>query len=174
MEFHSSGHFSFQDKLKDAATKLLHFGIIAIIAGIVYVAYMISYASAGTLSHIITISMAMSNTYALLLITVLVGNGLVGVPKRLWMMSDTEMELSRLYISSVLIEERYQEARYELHDVEQEVSKGKRNTYGREYTTSPTVVPKLNTHLTTDQLLQLVSITHTPTPIHHKPFLQLS
>jgi hypothetical protein len=43
--------------------------------------------------------MAMGNTYGVLLITVLLGSGLVGVPKRLWMMADDAGELMRMYIS---------------------------------------------------------------------------
>jgi hypothetical protein len=43
--------------------------------------------------------MAMGNTYGVLLITVLMGNGLVGLPKRLWIMGNSDEELQRLYIS---------------------------------------------------------------------------
>ena len=40
----------------------------------------------------------MSNTYGILLITVLMGNGLVGLPKRMWYYTDTERELNLLYM----------------------------------------------------------------------------
>ena len=42
---------------------------------------------------------AMSNTYGILLITVLMGNGLVGLPRRLWHWADTERELNSLYMT---------------------------------------------------------------------------
>lgn len=43
--------------------------------------------------------MAMSNTYGVVLIIIMMGNGLVSLPKRLWEMSDYEGELIRLYLS---------------------------------------------------------------------------
>lgn len=44
---------------------------------------------------------AMSNTYGILLITVLMGNGLVGLPRRLWHWADTERELNSLYMTVI-------------------------------------------------------------------------
>ena len=41
---------------------------------------------------------AMGNTYGILLITVLMGNGLVGLPRRMWFYADTEGELNLLYM----------------------------------------------------------------------------
>lgn len=52
-----------------------------------------------TFKEIISFTMAMSNTYGVLLITVLMGSGLVGIPKRLWNMADSEGELRRFYVS---------------------------------------------------------------------------
>jgi hypothetical protein len=40
----------------------------------------------------------MGNTYGILLITVLMGNGLVGLPRRMWYYADTEGELNLLYM----------------------------------------------------------------------------
>ena len=40
----------------------------------------------------------MGNTYGILLITVLMGNGLVGLPRRMWYYADPEMELNWLYM----------------------------------------------------------------------------
>lgn len=45
----------------------------------------------------------MSNTYGILLITVLMGNGLVGLPRRLWHWADTERELNSLYMTVISI-----------------------------------------------------------------------
>lgn len=49
--------------------------------------------------HFIAFLMAMGNTYGVLLIIVLMGNGLVALPKRLWQMGKTEHEINRLYLS---------------------------------------------------------------------------
>mmetsp|Transcript_12215 Transcript_12215/g.18316 ORF Transcript_12215/g.18316 Transcript_12215/m.18316 type:complete len:780 (+) Transcript_12215:39-2378(+) len=122
MEYHSSGHFNFRNKLKDSFVKLFLSGLMAFAAGIVYLIFMFS-TGGGSLTQIIGFTMAMSNTYGVLLITVLMGSGLVGIPKRLWIMADSNRELQRLYISAATIEDEYQEARYELEDTELEVFK---------------------------------------------------
>eukprot|EP01036_Dinobryon_divergens_P028351 gene28351-37283_t len=108
--------------LKEAFLKLIVSGVIAMVAGMVYFIVMLSSGS-GSLYQIIGFTMAMSNTYGVLLITILMGNGLVGIPKRLWLMADRERELQRLFTSAIPIEEEYQEARYELEDLELEVRK---------------------------------------------------
>ena len=81
------------------------------------------------------------NTYGIFIIIILMGSGLVGLPRRLWYhfihnnssthsfmtrfrySSDNEIELIRLYISSNSIESAYQEARYELEECEYDVGK---------------------------------------------------
>lgn len=82
----------------DAAKKLLVALVIAIVLGFAYLIYMV--ASSGLTFHeVVSFMMAMSNTYGVLLITVLMGSGLVSLPKRLWNMADSDMELKRLYLS---------------------------------------------------------------------------
>jgi hypothetical protein len=98
MEYHSSGHFSFKEKLKDSLRKLLFAGLAALAAGVVYLVFMVS-SGGGSVTKVAGFTMAMSNTYGVLLITVLMGSGLVGVPKRLWLMADTQLEMQRLYLS---------------------------------------------------------------------------
>lgn len=121
-EYHSSGHFSIRDKLRDAFMKNLLYLGIASIAAVVYILYMVSTGSGSPL-QIISLMMAMGNTYGVFIIIVLMGSGLVGLPRRLWQMSDSSTELKRIYISAPSIESSYQESRYELEDVEEDVSK---------------------------------------------------
>jgi hypothetical protein len=54
--------------------------------------------SKGAPSEVIGFLMAMGNTYGMLIITLLMGNGLVALPRRLWQLADDENELRRLYI----------------------------------------------------------------------------
>lgn len=122
MEYHSSGHFHFWGKLLDAFRKLLLALALALVAGVIYIIYM-SATGGGSASHMLAFMMAMGNTYGVLLITVLMGSGLVALPKRLWTMADSEAELCRLYISAQTIDDAYHEARYELEDCELEVQK---------------------------------------------------
>ena len=46
--------------------------------------------------------MAMGNTYGVLLIICLMGNGLVALPRRLWQLGNAEGELIRLYLLVIL------------------------------------------------------------------------
>lgn len=66
--------------------------------GVVYIIYMLA-SSGGSLNSIIGFVMAMGNTYGVLLIILLMGNGLVAVPRQLWRMGDTSKELLDMYIS---------------------------------------------------------------------------
>jgi hypothetical protein len=47
----------------------------------------------------IAFMMAMGNTYGVILIILLMGNGLVALPRRLWQMANTECEINRLYLA---------------------------------------------------------------------------
>ena len=55
--------------------------------------------SGGSFKEVIGFVMAMGNTYGAFLITFLMGNGLVAVPKQLWQMADNERELMNLYMA---------------------------------------------------------------------------
>jgi hypothetical protein len=68
------------------------------VMAIIYVIYMVAVGNS-SVSHILGFMMAMGNTYGVVLISVLMGNGLVAIPKRLWMMVDAESELQSLYLS---------------------------------------------------------------------------
>jgi hypothetical protein len=104
----------------DALRKLLMTAVVALIGGFIYIIYMVS-TSVGSFSQVLGFTMAMGNTYGVLLITVLMGSGLGGLPKRLWQMSNSPAELRRLYLLAGPVEDAYQEARYELEDCELEV-----------------------------------------------------
>lgn len=72
--------------------------VLTILAVIFYICYNV-YAVGGSVSDVLSFLMAMGNTYGVLLITVLMGTGLVAIPKRLWLLGDVEGELNRLYLS---------------------------------------------------------------------------
>lgn len=122
LDFHASGEFTIAEKLRDAINKNIFWGCMAMIGGMIYLIYMISI-SDGSFWRVVDYTMLLSNTYGILMIIVLMGNGLVGLPKRLWEMSNIEAELIRLYLSASSIETFFQEARYDLEDCELEVQK---------------------------------------------------
>lgn len=82
----------------DAVYRLLFAGLIAIVAGVIYIVYLVS-TSGGTFAQVLGFVMAMGNTYGVLLITLLMGNGLVALPMHLWRLGDIERGLRELYLS---------------------------------------------------------------------------
>lgn len=102
--------------------KLLLALVLTILAVVFYICYNV-FAVGGSVSDVMSFLMAMGNTYGVLLITLLMGTGLVAIPKRLWLLGDVEGELNRLYLSASGVEEAYQNARYELEDCEWEIGK---------------------------------------------------
>jgi len=82
----------------DSVYNLIFSGILAVLAGVIYIIYLVS-TSGGTFSQVIGFVMAMGNTYGVLLITLLMGNGLVALPMHLWRLGDIERGLRELYLS---------------------------------------------------------------------------
>lgn len=91
-----------------------------VVLGFVYFVYMLA-RSRWSLTQIVSFTMALGNTYGLLLLTACLGSGLVALPKRLWEKSCVTEELQRLYIQAISVEDAFQDARYALEDVEYEV-----------------------------------------------------
>ncbi len=85
-------------RMKDAIRQNVISSLIAIVAGFIYFVYMIA-TSGLSPSQVVSFLMALGNTYGVLIIIVLMGHGLVGVPKRLWQLSNNSRELDRLYMS---------------------------------------------------------------------------
>ena len=71
--------------------------IISGVAGVLYIVIKVS-VSAVSPSEVIGFLMALGNTYGVLLIILLMGNGLVGLPRKLWLLGNPESELLRLYM----------------------------------------------------------------------------
>jgi hypothetical protein len=71
-------------------------GIVAAVCAIGFIVFLI--VEGGSFDKIIAFMMAMTNTYGIVLIIVLMGNGLVSLPRRLYQMGDYESELQSLYI----------------------------------------------------------------------------
>lgn len=100
--------------------------LIAAVLGVCYLLYMLIFASENgsmTFSDIIAFTMAMGNTYGMLLLTVLLGSGLASLPKRLWQLSNPTFELNRLYLLTMHVEEAFEESRFLLEDAEDEVQR---------------------------------------------------
>jgi len=73
-------------------------GVLAVVASCCYVIYLVS-SGHGTVSQVLGFTMAMGNTYGVLLLSLLMGNGLVAIPLSLWRLGDVEKGLQEIYLS---------------------------------------------------------------------------
>lgn len=64
---------------------------------VIFVIYMLS-TNGGSTAALMGFMMAMANTYGLIIVIVLMGNGLIALPRRIWEMGNTSQELVRLYM----------------------------------------------------------------------------
>mmetsp|Transcript_5562 Transcript_5562/g.8221 ORF Transcript_5562/g.8221 Transcript_5562/m.8221 type:complete len:642 (-) Transcript_5562:117-2042(-) len=110
-----SGEFTAAARVKNGARKsargiliLLVLAVVAIIALGIYLRSL----------HVIPVLMALGNTYGLLLVSLLLGYGLVDLPKQLWKKTFPEDELRRARIMAVGADEALFDAVWELQDYE--------------------------------------------------------
>ena len=122
MEYHSSGSFSLYGKIVDALKMNCLMAAIAVVAAILFLIFMVANGH-GTINHVIGFMMAAGNTYGLLLIILLMGYGLVALPRRLWQITDYTSEQTRLYLSAPSVEADFHESRYALEDCEAEITR---------------------------------------------------
>jgi len=92
------------------------------VCGLGAIAYLLfkGVATADTLSGFL---MAWGNTYGLLLIVLLMGHGLVEVPRQLWLISFPERQLQLLYFRATQIDVQLHDAVYDLEDAEKELER---------------------------------------------------
>jgi len=77
-----SGYFTFGDRLLDALHAQLRTAFVAVVALVAFVAFLL--VQGDTLAGVQGLLMALGNTYGLLFVVVLLGNGVVEIPRRLW------------------------------------------------------------------------------------------
>jgi hypothetical protein len=65
---------------------------------LIFIIYMLATKGSAKTVHFLAFMMAMGNTYGVVLIILLMGNGLVALPRRLWRKGDSKHELTRLYV----------------------------------------------------------------------------
>lgn len=119
MEYHASGEFSILSKLIDAVYKNFMFGLLVCCTLIIYLIYELITTEKATV-QVYVFLMAVGNTYGVLLLVVLAGSGLIGVPRRLWEMTEFDSELERCWLIAPQTEEAFQDSRFSLEDAENE------------------------------------------------------
>mmetsp|Transcript_26025 Transcript_26025/g.54298 ORF Transcript_26025/g.54298 Transcript_26025/m.54298 type:complete len:729 (-) Transcript_26025:217-2403(-) len=117
-----SGYFTLRQRLKDGCRRSFRtISIMACLGILSTIAMAIHLKSVHFVSVVIPVLMALSNTYGLLLVSLLLGNGLVNIPKRLWREACPANELRRTRIMAPIFEEELFEAVMSLEDVEDKV-----------------------------------------------------
>ena len=117
-----SGHFSLISRLKDGTYQSLRSMLLQLCCGIISIfAMAVHLKTFHFVKIVIPVLMALSNTYGLLLVSLLLGNGLVNIPKKLWRMACPANELRRVRIVSCGAEEELFEAIMALEDVEDRI-----------------------------------------------------
>jgi hypothetical protein len=65
---------------------------------IAFIIYIVATKGTSATFNFLAFGMAMGNTYGVVLIILLMGNGLVALPRRLWRMGNSKNEMDRIYL----------------------------------------------------------------------------
>ena len=115
-EYEMAGEFSFGPRIRMAIFRHVR---VFIAAGAVGVALVVYLSIEGTLSpsQLPAILVALSNTWGLFLTLVLLGYGLIAVPRELWAGGDLSQELRYLQFKAAVLHEEVNETQFQLNEV---------------------------------------------------------
>ncbi|KAL7550608.1 hypothetical protein ACHAWF_013830 [Thalassiosira exigua] len=117
-----SGHFTLRKRLDDGIRRSFRSLFLMFCAGVLsIVAVAVHLKSVRIHTAVMPVLMALGNTYGLVLVCVLLGNGLVTIPKRYWREACPANELRRARIVACAAEEELFEAVMGLEDAEEQV-----------------------------------------------------
>ena len=117
-----SGHFSLRQRIKNGIIKSFKSIFLMMIMGVLFTIGMaIHLKSFHLVTIVLPVLMALGNTYGLVLVFLLLGNGLVSIPKKLWREACPSKELRRTRIMACGAEEELFEAVMGLEDVEDKI-----------------------------------------------------
>ena len=112
----------YSQRLKNGCTKSFKSILLMMIAGILFTIGMaIHLKSFHIVTIVLPVLMALGNTYGLVLVSLLLGNGLINIPKTLWRQACPANELRRVRIMAVGAEEELFESVMILEDVEDRI-----------------------------------------------------
>jgi hypothetical protein len=120
MSFWQSGEFSVQNRLAAAVKEnvLIYLGMAVLV---IIFAVWVGVSQKLTLADLLGFLMALGNTYGLLLIVVLLGSGLVELPRQIWERGDDELRLQQLYMRASQVDESKRDAEFEAREIATEV-----------------------------------------------------
>lgn len=110
-----SGQFTFCTRLSFGCKKAVRGYIVLLLIAVSSVLFLAFQLHSW---HVVPVLMALGNTYGLLLVSLLLGYGLVNIPLKLWRQANPAQELRRTQIMAGNSDEALYEAVWELQDVE--------------------------------------------------------
>eukprot|EP00928_Gymnodinium_smaydae_P041806 TRINITY_DN28249_c0_g1_i1.p1 TRINITY_DN28249_c0_g1~~TRINITY_DN28249_c0_g1_i1.p1 ORF type:complete len:670 (-),score=140.27 TRINITY_DN28249_c0_g1_i1:85-1974(-) len=115
IEFETAGDFTTMGKLRTSLRRnATWYTVYCVVGGFVLLWLTVDGAAHGSLS---AWCIAASNAWGLLVSTVLMGYGLVAVPRHLWGLADPQRQLRKLYCLAVTMDEARLSTQFELQDV---------------------------------------------------------
>lgn len=113
-----SGEFTVYTRLKDGMRKLMLGHLIRLLVFTVFIIWLAIHLRE---VNVIPVLIALGNTYGLLLVSLLLGYGLVALPRSMWRQARPEYELRKLYLMAVKTDDKLFEAVWKLQDIEYKI-----------------------------------------------------
>lgn len=110
-----SGQFTFCTRLSFGCKKAIRGYILLLLIAVSSVLFLVFQLHSW---HVVPVLMALGNTYGLLLVSLLLGYGLVNIPQKVWRQANPAQELRRTQIMAGNSDEALYEAVWELQDCE--------------------------------------------------------
>lgn len=111
--YHMAGEFTFLTKIKRALITRLRMLLVTLGIGIIFIIYLFAVAKFD--SHKIpAVMVALSNVWSLFIIIVLLGYGLVYIPKSWWISGNLEYSMKLMQLKAVELDESKIDAKYNL------------------------------------------------------------
>jgi hypothetical protein len=114
-----AGDLTWRGRLLSAVKANIKFYAAVALLGLAAAVYLMA-SKQMTMSGISDFLMVFGNTYGLLLVAVLLGNGLVELPRSIWRMRDTSRAIERLQLRAVAVDTEVYDSRCELEDAEKQ------------------------------------------------------
>ena len=114
-----AGDLTWRARMVSAVKVNLKFYLAVGLLGLVAAIYLIS-SKQMTFGGLSDFLMVFGNTYGLLLVVILMGNGLVELPRSIWRMKDTSQAIERLQLHAVAVDTEVYDSRCELEDAEKQ------------------------------------------------------
>lgn len=110
-----SGNFTLYQQFREGVRKRLRLVFIVLFIAIVAIIWLAIYLHS---FNVLPVIITLANTYGLLLVSLLLGYGLIALPRKIWNQATPEYELRKTQIMAVSADEALFEAVWELQDVE--------------------------------------------------------